>query len=498
MRPGFGVYAILPALALVIAATAGAGAARRSPQADAPRRFLSRCSPPGMEGGAWCGSYEVFENRASASGRRIALNVVVLPALSERPAPDPVFFLAGGPGQGAAGLVGFVGGQMALLRRERDLVFVDQRGTGKSNPLSCNLYGTESSLQDYYGEMFPVAKVRECRDRLEKVADLRHYTTSVAVEDLDEVRRALGYESINLYGGSYGTTVALAYMRAHRRHVRAAVLAGVAPTDFKLPLPFAKGSEHAMRRLMENCAGDAACREAFPDLKGELAAVLSRLEKSPASLELINPATQRPQKFSMGRGVFAERLRMMLYDPFTARLVPLVIRHAFRGDYAPFVRASLPSASRIYQSISIGMYFTVTCSEGVPFFKESDIGRETAGTFLGDYRARVHVNACREWRRGLVPEGFARPVSSDAPVLILSNDGDPASPHWFGADAARHLPNALQLTMRQVGHNYFSPCLGQVVADFISKGTARGLNTSCAENVKPPPFATELPASFSG
>lgn len=484
-------------LTLLIAG-AGAKGARVAPSAATPPpNFLRPCRAPGSEAGALCGTYEVFENRASRRGRRIALNIVVLPALSEKPAPDAVFFFAGGPGQGAASLAAVIAEPMARIRRERDLVLLDQRGTGKSNPLSCNLYGDGDELRDYYGEMFPVAKVRECREHLERVADLRQYTTSVAVEDLDEVRRALGYERINLYGGSYGTTVALAYLRRYGRHVRSVVLAGAAPPGFKLPLPFARGGEHAMKRVMEDCAADAACRSEFPNLREELAAVLNRLDRGPVSLGLINPSNKQSQRFSMGRGVFAERLRMLLFDPGSASLVPLLVHRAYLGDYAPFVRAALPQARGIYRSLSIGMYFSVTCSENVPLISEQEIGRETAGTFLGDYRTRVHINACREWPRGVVTQDFTRAVNSDAPVLILSNEADPAAPYWFGADAARHLPNGRQVIIRQVGHNYSSPCISSVAAEFISKGSAEGLNTSCLDNVARPPFATQLPAELS-
>jgi pimeloyl-ACP methyl ester carboxylesterase len=226
-----------------------------------PRPFLSPCRMPKLKSKAWCGKYEVFEDRVSPRGRKIALNMVILPAFAEKPAPDPVFFFAGGPGQGAASVAGYVGeGALTKIRQQRDIVFLDQRGTGESNPLTCNLYNNDEDLQGYFEEMFPLQQVRACRERLEKVADLRRYTTSIAIEDVDDIRRALGYEKINLYGGSYGTTVTLAYLRWHGAHVRSAVLAGVAPMDFKLPLPFAKGAQYAMDRLISDCAADHACR----------------------------------------------------------------------------------------------------------------------------------------------------------------------------------------------------------------------------------------------
>lgn len=464
----------------------------QSPAASPPRAFLKVCGPAGQE--RWCGRYEVPEDRTSARGRKISLNIIILPALTKKAAPDPVFFLAGGPGQGAASLAEYVGeGFLSKLREERDLVFIDQRGTGQSNPLSCNLYGEGEDLRDYFESMFPVEKVRACRQQLEKVADLRQYTTSVAVNDLDEVRRALGYGRINLYGGSYGTTMALAYMRSYGRHVRSAVLAGVAPLDFKLPLPFAQGGEVAMAHVIKDCAEDAGCRAAFPKLKEELVAVIARLEATPVTLKGVDPETGQVQPFTMGRGVFAERLRLMLFAPPAASLVPLLIHRAYLGDFKPFVRAALPQAQGIYQSISIGMYFTVTCSEGASLITEGDIRRETAHTFLGDYRVRVHLGACREWPRGVVPRGFTRPVASDAPVLILSNEADPASPHEFGAEVARHLSNGRQVTIPAAGHNYFSPCVTGLATDFIVKGSARKLDTSCLGALRHPPFVLELP-----
>jgi pimeloyl-ACP methyl ester carboxylesterase len=419
---------------------------------------------------------------------------VVVPALSEKPAPDPVFFFAGGPGQGATSIAGFLAdGPMAAIRRERDLVFFDQRGTGESNPLTCNLFADDNDLRAYYEDIFPVEQVRACRERLEKVADLRQYTTSVAVEDVDEVRRALGYEKINLYGGSYGTTVALAYLRRHGAHVRSAVLAGVAPTGLKLPLHFARGAQHAMDSLLDDCAADAACRAAFPNLREELRAVLERLQKAPASVEFLNPFTKRQQRVSLARGPFAERLRMMLYGRGPASLVPLLIHRAYLGDFKPYILTTLQQARAIQQSVALGMYFSVTCAEGVPFITEKEIREETRGTFLGEYRVRAHAAACREWPRAAVPSGFTAAVSADAPVLLLSGQADPASPHWYGAEAVRHLPNGIQAAIPHEGHGYFSDCISGITAKFIAGGSARGLDTSCLLGTRRPPFVTTLP-----
>jgi pimeloyl-ACP methyl ester carboxylesterase len=226
---------------------------------------LTPCGSPNDSAQALCGQYEVFENRAAQAGRKLTLNLVVLPALAAQPAPDPVFFLSGGPGQGAASSARDGGGGLAQqLRRARDLIFVDQRGTGQSHQLACDLYGDDAEVQSYFNDLFPLDKLRACRRELEKSADLKLYTTPVAMDDLDEVRAALGYTQINLYGASYGSLAALQYLRQHAERVRSVALAGVATPATKMPLHFAKGAQAAMDRLMADCAADVTCRAAFP------------------------------------------------------------------------------------------------------------------------------------------------------------------------------------------------------------------------------------------
>jgi pimeloyl-ACP methyl ester carboxylesterase len=188
---------------------------------------------------------------------------------------------------------------------------------------------------------------------------------------------------------------------------------------------------------------------------------------------------------------------MMLYDRGPASLIPLLIHRAYQGDFKPFILAALPQARGIYQSLSLGMYFSVTCAESVPFITEEDVRRETDGTFLGDYRVRVHQSACREWSPATTPRHYTSAVRSDAPVLLLSGEVDPASPHWLGVEVSRHLPNSLQATIPHGGHGYFSGCISEITAEFISRGSVRGTNTTCLQSVRRPPFITTLPEALS-
>src|SRR5688572_173885 len=231
------------------------------------RAKLQPCKVPGdgREIEAFCGTYQVWENRAAKSGRKISLKMVLIPALSPNPKPDPVFFFAGGPGQAASPLAGNLVDDE--LRKDRDFIFIDQRGTGEPDRLFCSLGGHDDDLQSYFREMFPVDAVRKCREKLEKKADLTLYTTDLAVDDFDEIRAWLGYGKINLIGGSYGTRAAQVYMKRHPKSVRATVITGVAPMDEPLSLSHAANGQRSLDTLLGWCEKDEACHAKFPAIR---------------------------------------------------------------------------------------------------------------------------------------------------------------------------------------------------------------------------------------
>jgi pimeloyl-ACP methyl ester carboxylesterase len=473
--------------------TAIAGCATPRPPRETrqpPTIQLVPCRVPRSSDDVLCGTYAVFEDRAAQAGRRIPLAIVVLPAVGRAPVADPVFVLVGGPGLGAASLVrGDSEWFSDKFRRERDIVFVDQRGTGSSNRLSCR-FGDGDARQDAFHDLFPVDRGRACRERLERVADLRLYTTPIAMDDLDDVRAALGYPRINLYGMSYGTQAALQYLRQHPAHVRSVVAAGVATPAAKQPLSFAKAADHAMSALFEDCAADAACSGAFPNLKAEFEAVLATLDKGPATFELPHAGSKMKEPVSMSRGVFVERLRLMLYDLEGASRVPFVIHRAAQEDWVPFATASPVGVT---SGVS-AMYLTVTCSETAARITEEDIVRETRVTFVGEYRTRTHLRACQEWPRGDVPPEYYDPVASDVPVLMLSGELDAATPAHFASEAARSLSNSRQIVIRNAAHAYWYDCMQSLVSDFFARRSARDLDTTCLQRLRRPPFVTELSA----
>jgi pimeloyl-ACP methyl ester carboxylesterase len=484
---------------VIISAASCATKARKAEQAWAQRRVnLKPCGFASYDTKALCGKHEVFEDRAARSGRKLALSIVVLPALDSDPAPDPVFFLSGGPGQGAAKIAS--GGEdslMSQLRARRDLVFVDQRGTGDSHPLNCDLSSGRAAVQSYFDELFPLDRVRACRVALERIADLRLYTTTIAMDDLDEVRAALGYEEINLYGVSYGTLAALQYLRRHPQRVRALALAGIATPAAKLPLHFANAAQTAMDKLLRDCAVDDDCRAAFPSLPADFANVLAKLDQGPVTFAIPHPKTKEMQSVKLSRSVFTERIRNMLYNLPSASLVPLLIHHAAAGDWVPMGRIVTGASMNALHSPALGMYLTVTCSESVPFIGADEIARETKGTFMGDYRIRAHQQACGEWPRGALPANYFAPVYSSAPVLMVSGELDGATPAHLGAAAAESLANSRQILLHNIAHGYASDCPAGIVTEFIARGSAQGLNTACADKSRRPPFAKQLPKRFA-
>lgn len=452
------------------------------------RVALAECEVPGVRAPALCGTYEVWENRAARSGRRIPLHIVVLPArvsdTSQRQA-DPLFYFDGGPGGSATGAAGWVSRLLRDVNETRDLVLVDVRGTGRSAALECPAPSDDEPLQAWFEPFLSEPFVRRCLDRQQ--ADVRFYTQPIAMDDVDEVRTALGYARINLFGTSGGTRQAQIYVRRHGASVRAAVLQGVAPMDGEMPLAFARAMEAGLRALFDRCARDARCRGSHPALEYAWERVKSRLDRGAVTATVRHPRTGRQEVVTITRGVFADAIRHMLYNLQGAARVAGVIDSAARGDFDPFAQAELQQAIRYDAALAHGFFLSSTCAEDVQFIDEDEIRQATAGTFLGDYRVRQQQAACRLWPRGEgIDADFQRPVQSAVPVLVLSGDADVATPASGAERAIAHLPNARHVIFRDQGHALRDPaCAARLIAGFLEAGNAEGLDISCAETSSP-------------
>lgn len=461
LKPG--IFAICLSLVLTVSAIAQEKTAGASPQSTADKvkpesaagLTLEPCAIAVFDAQGKCGKLEVFENREKRSGRKIALNVLVLPSQAADKKPDPIFFLVGGPGAGAA-VMAKIGGQKDLInrfRRDRDVVFVDQRGTGDSNPLRCNLLGDPDKMQGYFDDTRGVDKVAACRAELEKNADLTLYTTSIAMDDLDDVRRALGYTTINLYGGSYGSTAALEYLRRHEKQVRSVTIEGVAPPDYRLPLPIAKGFQHSIERLFSDCAADERCHQAFPDIKKDFESTVDTLAKGPIPAQTVNPISRQPEQVIISRYGYIDTVRLMLYSREFRNLLPLLINQTAAKNFGGFAALGFLDRHGLEAALDRGMGFSVICSESIPFIKDEDVKREMDGTYYGDSLMRSYAGACPQWPKAEVPATFPTPVKSNVPVLMISGEVDPVTPPWIGREAAKYLPNSRQIIGRNWSHD---------------------------------------------
>lgn len=455
------------------------------------RTKLQPCKVPGRGGEveAFCGTYEVWENRAAKSGRKIGLKVVLIPALSPDLKPDPVFFFAGGPGQAASPLAGQLVDDE--LRKDRDFIFIDQRGTGGPGRLFCSLGGRDEDLQSYFAEMFPVDAVRKCREELEKKADLTLYTTDLAIDDFDEIRAWLGYGKVNLIGGSYGTRAAQVYMKRHPGSVRAAVIFGVAPMDEPLSLSHAANGQRSLDTLLGWCEKDEACRAKFPAVRADFKAVMDRLAKGPVTVEVDHPQTGKRAKVTLSRDFIADGIRWALYGD--SESLPLMVHQAAGGDFGLLGQASVNSRLGAIAGITSGLLFSVTCAEDMPYIDAAEIPARTAGSFLGDYRVRQQMRACTVWPRGKAAPGHREALRTDIPVLLVSGERDPVTPPAFADRAARFLTRGTKIVVPWGSHGGGEPCVLKIQRDFLEKGSAEGLDTSCLKKIQMPPFVLEPP-----
>ena len=431
------------------------------------------------------GTFKVFENRETQEGRMIELKVSVLHATGANPRPDPLFYLAGGPGQAVAEM--WRGFAKSHYREERDIVLVNQRGTGGDNFLQVEL-GSDDDLQGYLDPAFRAEPYQEALVRLQEEGfDLTQYSTFHAADDLNEVRIALGYDQINLMGGSYGTRASLVYMKRHPETVRGAVLNGVAPIAFRNPLYHAYGAHRALGMVLDECAEDPDCSRAFPDVRAELDAVLERLEKGPADafVQLRGSPDKVPVKVS--RNTFAETLRMMMYSSLNSRSVPLFIHQAFEGNFDPTAQQALQRNRALFTSLAMGMLHCVICAEDIDRIDPAEIEKETGYTFFGDFRVRQQMAICDFWPRSKLPADHGDPVSVEVPVLLISGTIDAVTPPRWGEEAAGHLPNSLHV-VAPGGHGVGGECIQGIIDAFMNTGSVAGIDTSCVKDMKLAPF----------
>jgi pimeloyl-ACP methyl ester carboxylesterase len=465
-----------------------------TPPVHPSRSKLQPCKAQRGDGevDALCGEYQVWENRAAKSGRKITLKVLVLPALGPHPKPDPIVGLGGGPGQAASDLTGILSTE---ARQDRDFLFVDQRGTGEPDRLQC-LLGKPGDFQSLFDQLFPLDAVRRCREELGKKYDLTLYTTAAGADDLDEVRAWLGYDKLNLAGYSYGTRMAQVYLKRHPKSVRTVTLWGSVPMDEALPISHSAAGQRSLDLVFELCEKDAACNARFP-VRKDFQTVMARLDQGPVEVEVPHPETGKPTRVRLPREVANEAIRSILYSAWGDAFLPLALHEATAGDWKHLGGGIVQQRYGTLMALAQGLFFSVTCAEDAPHITEKEIVARTAGSFLRDDRVRRQKAACDLWPRAKVEPGYREAAHTDLPVLALNGHLDPVTPPDFGRRTIASYPNSLFLEVPYEGHSISSDCPVRIAEKFIDRASLQGIDTSCLKEMKPVPFVLEPPKEES-
>jgi pimeloyl-ACP methyl ester carboxylesterase len=452
--------------------------------------WLSACPDFGVTGkapverSAECGSFLVKENPSDLNSANISLNVLRLPAVNPAPEKDPLFVIAGGPGQSAVVVAESVHSLFNDIRKNRDIIFVDQRGTGKSNPLDCELEPDASKpLSVAEQEAFSREALNQCINKVKNHA--AYYTTNYAIADLDAVRIALGYEKINMWGGSYGSRVVLEYMRRYPAQVRVSVIDGVAPVAIALPWFMEADGLAALQAINKQCAETPACAEHYGDIVQKAQKVADGLLLKSQAIKISHPRTQEKITVNLTSQDFSGVIRLALYSRDLSSLLPQAISEADAGDYELFASLIFLAESKSDMAgISYGMHYSVICNEDYPLYKDKN--PIESNVFLNSLSVQKYSEVCAQWPHADLPADYWQPIKSDLPLLMLSGAVDPVTPPRWGELVKAGLANATHV-IAPGGHHIISAegCISQLITAFIVKGDGKELDAQCANNIQP-------------
>jgi pimeloyl-ACP methyl ester carboxylesterase len=437
---------------------------------------------------AECGTLTVAEDPDAAGGRTIDLRVARVPAVGAREGTAPLFLFAGGPGGAATDFYAATAPAFARIHRDRDIVLIDQRGTGRSNPLTCEF---DEDLLLEAGDAEILAASNACLAELSKRADVAQYTTSRAVVDVEAVRAALGVSTIDLYGVSYGTRVAVQYARRFRERVGALILDGVVAPERILGPDIALIAEAALAQVLARCASEAACSQAFGDPAVDYRALLAALRQAAVPVALPDPRTAAAKSLKFSHQHLAAALRLSTYNSASSAILPLALAAAHEsGNFVPLATQYLLATESVSTQLAYGMHNSVICAEDAPRFGASGISREALeATYLGAAQLDGLELLCRDWPRGPVDPDLHAPFVSDVPALLLSGGADPVTP---AADAERlvaGLANGRSLVIPAMGHGQLdAPCVDRLMAEFLARRNAADLDVACLAAIQPMPF----------
>lgn len=456
-----------------------------APLAQAATVPLKPCRIAGIPNELQCGSLQRPLDPARPDGVKVDIHYLVVPALARNKQPDAVLMLAGGPGQSAIKVASRVLPRLSRLNNRRDLVFIDQRGTGQSAPLDCP-DDSKLPITEQLDGAAQLRRIEACRATLEKLpyGDLRFFTTTIAMQDMDAVREQLGVPQWNLVGASYGTRAAVEYLRLFPTKVRRTVIDGVAPPDMILPASFSTDGQAALDKLLD------AHAKTFPTLRADWQKLLASL---PRAVTVQQPLTGVPEHFTLERNLLLRAVRGPLYQPALAAALPAAIHAAANeGNFAGLFGLVTAFGSSPSLRLAMGMHFSVVCAEDAPRIADS---RDVPGVDFRSEESDMYTRVCKTWPRGAVAPEFYQVPPAPSPVLVLSGGADPATPPRHGERVAQalgagHPARVQHIVVPEAGHGVTPVgCMRDLVFRFIdAKADADALpqDAACATRIPRP------------
>lgn len=423
-----------------------------------------------------CGSIEVAENPQQPEGRKIDIHYAVIPAIKNIHPTEAFLAIAGGPGQSAIDSAPMFDATFANVRQTRDILLIDQRGTGRSNPLLCPEDSSVLPLEIDDRQLNVALETQNCLAQLQ--GDVKQYTSAIALADFEAVRVALNYQKLHLYGISYGTRIAQLYMRRYPEALSTVTLDGVVPMQQSV-LAIGLAIDRAIALLLTECADRDRCGEQFPHLAERLATVIAELDQSPAILQVMHPTTGEPSKFFLTRDKFLGVLRLALYAPNTRSLLPLAIDRAAAGNYQPVL--GLYSLTMNGLDLAMGMHNTVLCSEDIHRLT-SDLAEQLDQSTIGASMLEQMSDACAVWPADSVGDDFSKPIASAIPTLLLSGQQDPATPPEWAELAMAKMTNAVHWVAPHAAHGVaIQTCAGRLIGQFVERESTAGIDNECIQ-----------------
>ncbi len=438
---------------------------------------------------ARCTTLSVPLNPDAADSDMLELSIARIPARRQSASNDAFTLLAGGPGQSAIESFPAVAFAFRHIMKDHDVILVDQRGTGGSARLSCP-QPADSLGVEFDDDTSAIRESAEaCLNELEH--DPRYFTTSVAVRDLEHVREALGVSRWNLYGISYGTRVALHYLRRYPDRVRTLILDAVVPPTVPLGPDIAALAQRSLDIIFQRCADSPGCFDAFGNLETATRELLDSLKARPRTITYEDIASGRLTSMEFTWQHLAVTLRLLSYSSQTASILPSMLHEAIANDnFAPLARQAMLQTRSLGDSLATGMHHSVICTEDAPFMSaDSDEPPPSTASYMGDSVVPSLLATCASWPVGMIDDDFRQAVESAIPALILSGEADPITPPAYGDKVAKSLSRSRHIVNAQQGHMQ-APfgCMPILLAQFINTADAQVLDTACLERQRVLPF----------